>query len=162
MFWTTEGLAVTILEWQTKNVNQYLQLFCFWIPGLDFCWRLTNVSCIWRGSLPHSAGLGVTPLRFGMITATKLHETQFLCKVFCLGSILGQKYSHCTYSPPQSHILTTQSLLGHRHTVQTPQFGNSPDLGNTGLQACVFYRSSSLPWHKALPSLAKEQEEKQL
>lgn len=160
MFWTREGLAVTILEWQTKNVNQYLQLFCFWIPGLDYCWRLTNVSCRWRGSLPHSAGLGVTPLLYGMITATKLHETQFLCKVFCLGSILGQKYSPCT--SPQSHILTTQSLLGHRHTVQTPQFGNSPDLGNTGLQACVFYRSSSLPWHKAPPSLAKEQEEKQL
>lgn len=61
---------------------------------------------------------------------------------------------------PQSHILTTQSLLGHRHRAQTPQFGNSPDLRNTGLQACVFYRSSSLPWHKAPPSLAKEQEEK--
>lgn len=61
---------------------------------------------------------------------------------------------------PQSHILTTQSLLGHRHRAQTPQFGNSPDLRNTGLQACVFYRSSSLPWHKAPPSLAKKQEEK--
>lgn len=87
------------------------------------------------------------------ITAIKLHETQFLCKAFCLGSILGQKYSPCT--SPHSHILTTQSLLGHRHTAQTPQFGNSPDPGNTGLQACVSYRSSSLPWHKAHPSLAK-------
>lgn len=51
------------------------------------------------------------------ITAIKLHETQLLCKDFCLGSILGQNYSPCT--SPQSHTHHSKSPWPQTHGSDT-------------------------------------------
>jgi len=89
----------------------------------------------------------ITVMLHGTVKFTELHETQFPHQVFCPGGSSNTANATRGGSAKftKNHTLTIQSPLDHRHMVQTPQFGNSLDPRNTEIQACVFYRSSSLP-----------------
>lgn len=77
---------------------------------------------------------------YGTITATKLHETQFLCKVFCLGgsavtdntiNTVPAKVPRATYSPLKVP-LTTDTWFRHH------SFGIVPTQGTLGSRLAFF------------------------
>lgn len=84
-----------------------------------------------RETPPSYTATGIISMLYGKITGTKLHETQFLCKVFCLGSssatanatrTVTANVPRATYSPLKVP-LTADTRFGHHSLGIVPTKG---------------------------------------